>query len=278
MKRSNTAYVGIVAIIIMLLPSNSFANTVTLSGTCNFLMVNATNNSILFNLSNSGDAPASSIILNPLIAGGGNINSTVYINSLSPNSSVINSMRIEKISKKGSYILNIFTQYDQGASIFYTIFPCEFYYDSYVSSPLRMSSYINTKGSLVLNLTNDNFNAINAEIEVLSPQGFAINNASKSVNISAGSNADYLFKISMPKGSYNATLPIISEVSYSTASTHYALFSTTDIEYDGNKKPSGIGVSLYNIVFILIIIAILILIAISAIKRKRKIKVSKVEE
>ena len=277
MKQLNIAYAGTALIMIMLLASNSSATTVTLSGTCNFSMINATNNSILFNLSNSGDASAIGIILNPQIVGGGNVNSTVYINSLPPGSSAINSMHIENISKKGSYVLNIFTQYNQGTSTFYTIFPCEFYYGSYVLSPLSVSSSIDKKGSLILNLTNDNSNAIDAKVEVLSPQGFEIGNATRSVNISAGANANYAFGISVPKGSYNATLPIISEVSYSNANTHYALFSTTDIVYDGNKKPSGINVSLYNILFGLIIIVILLLIAISKIKRKKETKKLKVD-
>jgi hypothetical protein len=125
-------------------------------------------------------------------------------------------------------------------------------------------------------MTSISPNTTRVRLQLIAPPGFSVNNASREVSLRPYSLSKQSFNMTPPNYT-GATLPIIAEISYIDAGTHYASYSVALITLGlQNGKQTGFGLLTYA--FIAIIAILIVLIVASLIKSSRRKKNKEVPE
>ncbi|MDE1833615.1 MAG: hypothetical protein KGH58_04320 [Candidatus Micrarchaeota archaeon] len=259
---------ALAAAAILLLSGTAFGSTVTLTGSCPFAVVNSTNPSIAFNLSNSGDGVASALTVSPIIKGALTYNSSIYLSELLPGQSSTMHVQASNLTAPGDYVDYFVTRYSQGDQTFVTVFPCLAAMQSASQSMVDISN-VTTKGRTVsVSLYNGAAYPVNVSAALEVPPSFNVDRPTTDVLMQPGSGASVSFNISVPQYT-NATFPISFSASYSNNGIHYSELRVVDYSTSPQPVPgSPIRLNIAEIGFMVAIVAVLCLISVS-IARKR---------
>ncbi len=264
---------ALLAVVLISLSSGfACADTITLTGTCSQSIVNATNNHITFNLSNSGNGTATNILLLPRVSGGITANTSMHANILAPDSAIGFDIYMHNLSYPGSYAQNFLVEYGQGSSAFIALFPCIVPIISNAQGAVVVGSVSNPSGSLYnATIENPSF-PVNAVVQVAVPPELSAK--PQSFNLTLGQS-------SVSQISYNVT-PIVSEVgtftsaievSYIYEGMHYASMRAFGVSI-GSHAAAGTG-NFTLIAIGAVIICIIILLILSVIRGGGKAKAGK---
>ena len=249
--------------------NNALAYTVTLNGGCQTGVINQTRNYIILNISNTGDGPAQSLLLTPMIYGAQSLNGSASITQLLPSATNSTKFYLQNFSTPGSYFEYFRVGYQQSGDMFTTIFPCYAYLFQRTQSlaVIRNITIDNTKDGYVLNASLENTAQypINAILMVAAPPAFAVNYSSRSIYLSPDSALNYDISFSPPTG-FNASYPLSLALSYTYNNLHYAYYLTKIVRI--SSKSIGNGNSLLLWVIAAIIGALIVLICYSIIRQR----------
>jgi hypothetical protein len=259
---------ALLLIIISLLLSSGMASadTITLTGTCSSGLINATNDHIAFNLSNSGNGTATNILLIPQLSGASTYNGTVSANILPPDGSVLFSVPLSNFSYPGDYAENFLIEYDQGSSQFIALFPCLVPIIRGSQSPVIAEGISNSGGHAYNATLIDPSSAVNATVQIIVPQELVANPTSINVHISPSKPSTINFNVS-PIQSLVGSFTSAIETSYVLNGVHYASLQTFAVTI-GSSGSNGSGDLL--LIFIAVIVAALIALIIASAVRGRK--------
>jgi hypothetical protein len=266
----NIKHLFVTLTLLALLSQTAMANTtVTLTGSCYAGVINQSVNYIVFNLSNSGNGPASDIILAPAFEGATTPNSTANITTITPGSSYSTKFYLYNFTAPGSYAEYITVKYSQGSSSFVTVFPCLVSILKNGQSLLQIMNISRTGSKLTVDVINLAKSQINANVTVTAPLTFKISPSSIPISVGPGNQSEVNFSISTPSYS-SAQFPVIAAVSYSSNGMHLAALSVHVIGFAASSSSSSwLSMTTLAIIMIIIIIALLL---VASILRKRKPK------
>ena len=244
------------------------ASTVTLTGSCRSGIINATNNSMQFNISNSGNGTASEMLIEPEISGAQLAgNSTILIPFVEPGISYPQRILFSNLTMPGSYVERFVVRYSQGASTFTTVFPCLVNINRRAVSLLAITGITRTGDRLVMNISNMADYPITAEVSAYAPQDFVLSRPVQNMTVNGYSlsNATFAF---VPPSITDAVFPISVVVSYSRNGTHYSTLAITTIAF-GSKSSGGSGLSYIILASIAVVAVLAALIVLSVIRGRR---------
>lgn len=243
------------------------ASTVTLTGSCPTSIINSSGGILRFNLLNSGNGTATNFITSPLVDGASMRNSSAYFSTVAPGTNYNASFYLYNAIANGSYAINFDSSYVQDGNSYSTLFVCEVYIGSYVQGPIGISSsYANKK--IVANISNIVADPISAQVAILAPNGFRVQNPSANITVPKYSNVVRSFNVSIPNYT-SATFPVLAELSYMYDGIHYSGISTAIVTFGASPEgPGGSKTSLINLAFAIFAIVIIVLIAASLIHGK----------
>ena len=247
----------------------SNASTVTLTGSCSQNIINQTSNSLIFNLTNSGDGAATNLLFIPTLDGASTYNKTVSLSLIAPGNTSTIRFQLYNFSLPGTYSTYIVTKYSQDASTFITIFPCLINLQKSTRSVIGILNLTQSRNKVSVYLINLATRPIATTVVAEAPPTFTINNSVRNITIGPYEKAGLIFNISKPQYA-NARFPIAFSASYSDGTYHYSTLAVNTISFSTASSNTSFDI---GILIILIIAVLLVLILISIIrKRKRKQK------
>lgn len=261
----------IMLIALMLIASMSlaFGSTVTLTGTCYSKLINASNNYMVLNITNSGNGTATNLLIEPSIQGA-TTNTSILLPIVAPSSTYMEKIYLQNFTLPGSYVENFVTRYSQGSSTFITLFPCLININQNAPSALGITSLELKNKIIKVNISNIANYPITAQVSVFTPPSFTVFNSTKNITINKDSNSNISFSISTPQYT-NAQFPIAVAVSYINSNVHYSTLAVSSISFGGGTGSIASILEGNGILFVIlaIIIIIIALIIFSILKNKK---------
>ncbi|MDE1856626.1 MAG: hypothetical protein KGH98_00915 [Candidatus Micrarchaeota archaeon] len=259
--------IGLLAMVV-LLAGIAGADTVTLTGTCPSTLINATDNVLVFNLSNSGDGIATNLVLLPTVYGAAVQNATVSLDHIFPGNSTTTRLKLYNFTMPGSYIDYFNLQYSQGSSTFYAVFPCLVYMSSRATSLVSVASINRTGDTLQATLVSLSSNPVDVNVSIVSPPEFTVSPKHVNVTVQPETPTKVYFNISNPlvSGSGFSTAVVTSYVS---GGTHYSSMHTYVVSLASQATPAQSGGSTLLYFMAAIAAVILVLIALSIIRGRK---------
>jgi hypothetical protein len=260
---------ALLSIILMLsLAQLSAASTVTLTGTCSASIINQSSNYLTFNISNSGDGAATSLLLAPQIGGATTSNLTATIPLVSPGSNYTTKFYLSNFTEPGSYADYLMASYSQGASTFVTVFPCLVNLMEKTQSLLQITDINRTGSRLNVTVVNIAEYPIDTNVIIKASPAFKVQPAQVPLHMDPNSQSTAVFNISVPDYT-GAQFPVVAAVSYSNSGVHYATLKFTVVNFAAQSN-SSLGVPVVTIGIVAVIIILLVLILISFLKKRPK--------
>ena len=258
---------GLAAVIVLLLSGIAGADTVTLTGSCQGSLINATNNTLAFNLSNSGDGIATNLLVLPTIFGASTQNSMIALDHIFPGNATVMRLRLSNFTNPGSYADYFDVQYSQGSSTFYAVFPCLVTMNSKAFSLVSVAGVNRSGNTVQATLVSLSNRPINLNVSFISPPEFTITPKHFNITIQPQSQAEVYFNISNPLVTQAGFASAIS-TSYMLNGTHYSSMHVyvVNLAAQASNTSGGSNTLLYFMVAVIVII--LALIAFSVIRKK----------
>ncbi len=244
-------------IALMMLVGISAASTVTLTGTCYAGLINQSNNYMQFNLTNSGNGTASSLLIEPVIDGASAINATISIPFVAPGSTYPERIYLDDFGLPGSYVERFVVSYSQGSASYITIFPCLVDMGQSAHSLLGITAITKTGNMIHVNISNIADYPINANVVVFSPPSFSISHPFENITVNQYSLTNISFSFASPQYT-NSQFPIAIAVSYIRNNVHYATLGVATIAFGAGS--SSLLLSLGNNIIILVVAIIVVII------------------
>lgn len=254
------------------------ASTVTLTGTCYSKVLNTTNNFIQFNITNSGNGTATSMLIEPVITGAtlanNTNNTTIEIPLVAPGGTYPVKIYLDNFSTiPGSYAQRFIVRYSQGSSTFTTLFPCLVNIGRSAPSLLAITTLGKIDSNIYVNVSSIATYPIDAQVAVYAPSEFTVAQPTRNITIEQQSNYNATFPVVTPSFT-NSEFPIAVSVSYINNNVHYATLSITTVSFGAGpnsfyKQITGKFVE-YSLAAAIIMVMMLILISIIMGRKKKK--------
>ncbi len=241
------------------------ASTVTLTGTCSASIINQSSNYFSFNLSNSGDGAATSMLLVPQIGGATTSNLTATIPLVAPGSNYTTKFYLSNFTEPGSYADYLMASYSQGTDTYVTVFPCLVNLMEKAQSLLQITEINRTGSRLSVTVVNIAGYPIDTDVIIKTSPAFNVQPAQVPLHINPNGQSTAVFNISIPDYT-GAQFPVAAAVSYSNSGVHYATLKFTVVNFaaQSNKVP------IVTIGIVAVIIVLIAMILISFLKKRPK--------
>lgn len=253
---------------LILMPQSYGSSTVTLSSSCNYSSIGSGAGIVGFSLNNSGNGPATDIIITPYSFAGDSYGVAHSYSSLPPSNTIKSNFPLGGFNEPGSYGLVFLVGYTQGTTGLFASFPCLVNTTKNVTAGLLHIENIQlSSGKLELSLINLYSTPVNATIYVGSPPFIRTGFISKNftANPSAYTNLSTSISYEPIQGLTNASFSVPILVSYTYGGTHYS--SITNFIYETSAHQSGTSILPYVAI---VIVALLALIGLSVARMKLK--------
>jgi hypothetical protein len=257
--------IGLVAL--SLLFGIAVSGTVSLTGTCYPQPVSAPSGNATFNLLNTGNESATSILIVPNFNGGSAVNRSVSLSSLSPGQNVTFTFQFDNLSTPGSYAGSYSAAYSQGSQTFFALFPCIINFGKVTSSLVRITSVYVKGNAANVSLVNLASAPIIVNVSMMMPEGFSFSPLSRLVYLGPHASNNTMFAVSQPTVS-GVSYSAGTSASYTSGGLHYATLLTYTLNF---YKAPGLASSPYTVYAIaaLIIIVLAGLILLSILRKKK---------
>lgn len=244
------------------------AGTVILTGTCGQTPISENHSYNSFSLLNSGNETATDLILVPDFSVGNPVNLSESIPAITPGQNITEDFYFRNLSMPGSYAGSYGLSYTQGASSFFTTFPCIINVIRPTVSLIRILSINVSGGTLTISLANVGESPISANVSLILPQSFHSIPQNLTVSMSPSETTNVSFAISHPKLS-NVEYPLAAYASFALGGLHYATLGTYTLNLYAKQ---GIFSPQYLIfeVLALVMVIMISLIAFSIFRKRNK--------
>ncbi|MDE1873936.1 MAG: hypothetical protein KGI04_02340 [Candidatus Micrarchaeota archaeon] len=264
---------AVLLLALLLVSGSAAAGTVTLQGTCVAGTANSTN--FTFSISNVGNDTAYQLILSPVIFGAQPENATYTVGSLGPGATYNLSVTVGNVIEPGTHGVYFNTVYQQGQTIFTTIFPCLVPLIRQTSSQLILTTNasLQSDGTGVVSTAVHNAGptAIAANVSIALPPGFTYSGpGSYEVPLAPFANGNVTFHVGFP-AQYSASYVASTFASYSSGSLLYTTFSPFLIATAAASASSQLS---YTLVLYVVagaaVLAVAVLILLSVVRKRKR--------
>ncbi len=259
----------LVAVSLLLLSFTASAGTVVLTGTC--IAPPANSSTLAFSIANSGNDSATQMVINPTVFGANVSLHSISIGQLSPGANYTVEINITNVSAPGMHAAYYTAVYQQGSSIFSTVFPCLVPVHTATNSSLELTtnSSVSGSGTETVNVTVYNAGSpVTARVFLaLSPLFRYIGPDFYNVSLAQYESRNLTFKFSVPASltlSYSAG----AFATYTYDNKSYGSMSTFSIAAEGQPpaKTASQGtfsLLLYGMVVVIVAVVALLVFAIA---------------
>lgn len=244
------------------------AGTVVLTGTCDQTPITTNHSYNSFSLLNSGNETATELIVIPDFSVGTPVNISQSIAALTPRQNITENFYFKNLSAPGTYAGAYEVSYSQGASSFFTTFPCTINLFKSTTSLIRISNINISNSDLKLSIVNLGRSPIKANVSLILPQSFYSTPPNATVNIGASSAMNISFSISHPKLT-NVEYPLSVSISYVSGGLHYATLGIYTLNLYAKQSIFSSQYLIFAIIALIIIILIGLII-LSILKKRRR--------
>lgn len=269
-RHSGSIY--LLAISLLALSITASAGTVTLTGTC--VPQPANSSSLVFNIANSGNDSTAQMVVNPSVIGANVSSQSVNVGALQPDSNATVETNLTDISEPGTHAVYYTVVYQQGTSIFSSVFPCLVPIRGNTTSSLEMAvnSTLSDSGTDIVNVTVYNAGQpVTANVFLALPPLFSYANASQrsyTLQLAQYQSKNLTFRLSFPS-SLRVTYDVGAFATYSYTNMSYASLSVFTVSpRQSQVQTSQQPLLLYGILALIAIVVVLLVL--SVVRRRRK--------
>ncbi len=269
---------GLLALSLLMLSFTASAGTVVLTGTC--VAQPANSSTLTFNIANSGNVSAAQMVINPTVVGANVSSHSIDMGLLSPGSNVTAEVNVTGIQEAGVHAVYYSAVYEQGGSIFSTVFPCLLPIHASTNSSLEMTvtPELSSSGTGTINVTVFNAGApVTANVFLALSPAFTYNKgtqSSYSVSLAQYQSENLTFSVSFPPSlqlGYGAG----AFATYSYGNESYGSLSIFTLAVAGQQTPPAAAqrtpsLLLYGMVAIIAAVVVLLIYSVARRGRKKK--------